>query len=109
MNKAVERPFNSCKPEGLRVGASRPAWELGKDRTVGLIFWVALSLGVLTLAFVLDGPVSRLLTIGSSTFLKNLALAASKAGEGWVVAALGATVSFSLFFGRRFEASRMVF
>lgn len=110
MNKAFERALDPCKTEVLRVGSSaRPAWLAGKDRMLRIFFWVAVSSGLLGLAFVADGPVSRILTVGSSTFLKNLALCASKAGEGWVVAAFGAAVSLFLFWRRRFEGSRAVF
>jgi membrane-associated phospholipid phosphatase len=64
---------------------------------------------LLTLAFLMDGPVAKMLTLGSSTFWRPLAVYASKAGEGWVVAAVGATVSLALFLRHRFDASRMVF
>ncbi len=109
MHKAWERPLNPCKPAGLPVVAPRSAWDAKKDRFLQTLFWAVLSLGLLTMAFIVDGPVSRILTIGSSTFLKTFAVCASKIGEGWVVAAVGATVSLFLFWRRRFEASRLVF
>jgi membrane-associated phospholipid phosphatase len=109
MHKASQRPFDPCKPQGLQIESVRPAWDDKKVRALRVIFWIVLSLGLLTSAFVMDGPVSRILILGSSTFWRQLAVYASKAGEGWVVAAVGATVSLLLFLRRRFDASRVVF
>jgi len=73
-----------------------------------VIFWIVLSFGLLTLAFLVDGPVSGILTLESSNSLRHLAVYASKAGEGWVIAVVGATVSLVLFLRRRFDESRRV-
>jgi membrane-associated phospholipid phosphatase len=109
MPKAVDRVLNKCKLGSLHGEAPYSAREARKGGTSRTFFWLVLSLGLLTLAFVADAPVARMLTIGSSTFLRQLALWASRAGEGWVIAAVGATVSLCLFFWQRFDASRIVF
>jgi membrane-associated phospholipid phosphatase len=108
MLKSLERALHPCKPE-LRDGPTRPVWHAGKDRALRALFWIALSLALLLLAFAADAPVSRIFTLKSSTFLRPLAVYASKAGEGWVIAAVGAIVSLLLLLRRRFSASRSVF
>jgi len=108
MLKPFERALQPCKPD-LRAGPAGPAWHTDKDRVHRALFWLLLSLVVLLLAFAADGTVSRLLTLNSSTFLKSLAVWASKSGEGWVIAAVGAAGSLLLFMFRRFSASRAVF
>lgn len=109
MLKAFERALNPCKPGNLRTGAPRPAWSAGKDQLQRVSVWMVLSLSVLALAFLLDGPVGRALTLQSSTSWRDLALYSSKAGEGWVIALAGALSSLFLFLVRRFEASGKVF
>src|SRR5271165_5623227 len=98
MLKSSDRALNACKPEVVRVGSPQAAWDARKDRTLRIIFWIVLSVGLLSLAFLLDETVSRILTLGSSTLLRDLAVCASRAGEGWVVASVGATISLWLFF-----------
>jgi len=93
----------------LSVGAFRRRVGAGKGHLPRFLFWTALSLLVLTLAFLVDGPVARVLTLQASTFWRQVAGYASKAGEGWVIAVTGATASLSLFFARRFQASWAVF
>lgn len=108
MLKASERALSPRKPDwrdGL-PGSVRECGKRGVPRQTG---WIALSLLLLCLAFSIDGPVARILTLQSSTFWKDLAVYCSKAGEGWVVAVVGATVSLGLFLLRRFSASRRVF
>jgi membrane-associated phospholipid phosphatase len=64
---------------------------------------------VLTLGFFMDGPVARMFTLPFSGFWRHAAGYASKAGEGWVIALIGAIASAALFLARRFQASRAVF
>lgn len=109
MLKAIERALTPCKPDALRVGSLSSAWDLGRDRLQRPLFWSVFSLILLALAFLADGPVSRLLTLQTSSFWHHLALYASKAGEGWVVAVFGVTGSLLLFLLRRFQASRAIF
>jgi len=109
MLKAFERALNPCKPTDLQMRLHRPAWAATKDCFHRVLFWVFVSLILLTLGFLADGPVARVLTLQSSTFWRQLAIYASKAGEGWVVALFGATASLLLFLVRRFQASREVF
>ena len=108
MLKPFERALPPCKPEACAEPV-RPVWQSSKDRVPRFLIWLLLSLAVLMLAFAADGPVARLFTLKSSTFLKSLAVWASKSGEGWVIAAVGATGSLLLFLLRRFAASGAVF
>jgi membrane-associated phospholipid phosphatase len=108
MLKSLERAHDPCKTD-LREGPTRPIWHAGKERTLRALFWVALSSALLLSAFAADAPVSTVFTPRSSTFLKLLAVYASKAGEGWVIAAVGAVASLLLFLRRRFSASLSVF
>jgi len=53
---------------------------------------ILISIGIgllLCAAFLADGQVTQLLTLGSSDLLRPFARAASKAGEGWVVGVVG--------------------
>lgn len=109
MLKAFERAFNPGKPTGSQMRENRLSWAPSKDCFHRVWFWVVTSLVLLALGFLADGPVARVLTLQSSTFWRQLALYASKAGEGWVVALVGATGSLLLFMARRFHASRGVF
>lgn len=108
MLKAIERALSPRKP-GWSDGLSGSVRSTGKSPTLANAGWIALSVLVLCLAFLIDGPVARVFTLQSSTFWKYLAVYSSKAGEGWVVAVAGVAVSLGLFLLRRFSASRRVF
>jgi membrane-associated phospholipid phosphatase len=109
MLKPFESAIPSCK-QGVRTEADTPRWQAAKDRLPRFLFWLSLSMVVLLLAFAADDPVSKAFTLKSSaTFLNSVAVWASKAGEGWVVAAVGACGSLFLFILHRFTASRAVF
>lgn len=110
MLKASERAMGPCKAgDELRVRPSRRIWEAGGDRSLRVLFWLVFSLALLFLAFATDDLVSKVLILKSSAFLKQLALWASKSGEGWVIACTGAAISLFLFLRHRFAASRIVF
>ena len=109
MLKAFERALNPCKPPGLSVRFNRPAWENSNDCFQRVLGWVLLCLALLTLAFLADGPVGRMLLVRPDTFWRHFAVYASKAGEGWVMAVGGILGSTVLFMFRRFHASRGVF
>ena len=109
MQKTSGRLFEPCKPAGLRLRTSRPDLSLSKSASLRVVVWVVLSLLLISVAFLIDGPVANLLTLQSPGFWEHLAFYSSKAGEGWVVALAGGVASLLLFFGRRFEASRKVF
>ena len=98
-------PRKSDRCDGPRGGVENP----GKSHPLRNARWIALSILLLCLAFLIDGPVARIFTLHSSTFWKDLAVYSSKAGEGWVVAVAGAALSLTLFLSRRFAASRLVF
>jgi membrane-associated phospholipid phosphatase len=100
MLKPLERSLHPRKPD-LRHEPARPSLRVW--------YWLVLSSTLLLLAFAVDEPVSEIFTLKSSTFLRSLAVYASKAGEGWVIAAVGATLSSLLFLLHRFTASRAVF
>jgi membrane-associated phospholipid phosphatase len=108
MQKALERALSPRKPAFGR-GLSGTAGELSKGRLRANTLWIALSIFLLCLAFLIDGPVTRLFTLQSSTFWEHLAVYSSKAGEGWVVAVAGIMGTLTLFVLRRFNASRLVF
>jgi undecaprenyl-diphosphatase len=105
------RAFERCTFKSSDLGAAAPPQpcQAKSGAVLRMAFWLALSLVLLTLAFFADAPVARILSLGPSTFMGHLAVYASKAGEGWVVALVGATLSLLLFFRRRFDASRWVF
>lgn len=107
MLKAVERALSPRKTGSCRGSGS--TCDLRKRQAQTNTVWIALSLFLLCLAFLIDGTVARIFTLHSSTFWKELAVYSSKAGEGWVVAVVGASVSLALFLLRRFAASRLVF
>ena len=73
-----------------------------------LPFWIVTALLLLGAAFLVDAPVANLFTIQSSTFWEHIALYASKAGEGWVVALVGVGASLLLSIMRRYQAGRFV-
>jgi membrane-associated phospholipid phosphatase len=109
MLKVFECAFSTCKSAHLR-GADFPVafHPLKRPRSL-VVFWIAVSLLLLLLAFCADATVGRVVNVGSSKFLSHLAGYCSKAGEGWVVAVVGCAASLVLFRCGRFEASRGVF
>lgn len=108
MLKAFERGLGPRKP-GINNGLSRCVGELAKGRVPAATLWLAFSMFLLCLAFLVDAPVARVFTLGSSNFWRQFAIWASKAGEGWVVGVAGIAGSLTLFLLRRFTASRRVF
>src|SRR5258706_12621636 len=96
MLKAFERGLNPCKPTGLRVGQPRRVSESGKEGLQPVLCWAALSLVVLGLSFVADGPLGRLITLQSSTGWRSVGFYASKAVDYWVGALVGAICSVRL-------------
>ena len=109
MLKAFERALHPCKPPGLHLGLGRLAGSCSKDCALRILLWIGLCLLLLGLGFLADAPVARALTLHSSPGWRQLAIYASKAGEGWVVGLMGLAASLSLFLLRRFHASRGVF
>jgi membrane-associated phospholipid phosphatase len=108
MLKVSERALAACKSVDKHLAMPESSWELKKDRLQRILLWVLFSLVVLTLAFLADKPVERAFALQSSSVWHDLAIYSSKAGEGWVVALVGAVGSLCLFFGRRFQASRIL-
>lgn len=108
MLNGLERTLDPCKRD-LQAGLARPTLHSDEHSALRIVFWMALSLLVLLLGFAADAPIARLLTLNSSTLIRELAVYASKAGEGWVVAVVGASVSILLFLLHRFRASRLAF
>jgi membrane-associated phospholipid phosphatase len=110
MPNASERSLTPrCKSGDWPVGSLQPAWELKKERIQRILVWSVLSLVALTLAFLADGSVARILTLQSSTFWRDLAVYSSKAGEGWVVATVGGIGSIVLFLCGRVHVSKILF
>jgi hypothetical protein len=109
MLKALVHALDTCKSSDSRGGLFPTAYDPTKLSLPTSAFWLFFSLLLLACAFMVDAPVARLMTLDSSTFLKQVAGFASKAGEGWVVALGGAACSLFLFWRRRFNASRGVF
>lgn len=108
MLKAFAQALRPKKPD-LSNGPRGCLDEFAKGPWLGHTLWLALSLFLLCLAFLIDAPVARTFTLGSSNFTRLFALYVSKAGEGWVVAVGGIVASLTLFLLRRFAASRRVF
>jgi len=108
MLKALERALGPRKP-GLINRSNGCFAELVKGWGLANTLWLALSIFLLCLAFLVDAPVARIFTVVSPSFWRQLALYASKAGEGWVVGVTGIVVSLTLFLLRRHTASRRVF
>jgi len=105
----TERGSNACKSGFVRSGLFAQVPEPAERSPGRVLFWVFASLALLMVAFLVDAPVARFLSVESSELMKQIAGYASKAGEGWVVAVCGLAGSMFLFFGRRFRASRAVF
>jgi membrane-associated phospholipid phosphatase len=106
--KPSDRALAPCKADGLHLGPARTDWATSKEGVFRLVLWTVLALLVLTTAFLADGQIAHLLKLRSAGVWETIAIYSSKAGEGWVVALVGAAACLGLFFGRRFEASRMV-
>jgi membrane-associated phospholipid phosphatase len=74
-----------------------------------VLAWGALGVALVGLGFLVDEPMTRLLTLGGSSGWQGVANFASKLGEGWVVGFAGAIISTVMFLKRRYEVSRGVF
>ena len=108
MLNGLERTLDPCKRD-LHAGLAGPVLHSGNHSALRIVFWMILSSLLLLLGFAADAPIARVLTLNSSTLIRNLAVYASKAGEGWVVAVVGASASVLLFLLHRFRASRLAF
>lgn len=73
-----------------------------------LCVWGALGLVIVVFGFLVDEPMTQLLTLAASSSWQRVANFASKLGEGWVVGFVGAIISGVMFLRRRYEASRRV-
>ena len=71
--------------------------------------WAALGLVVVAFGFLVDEPVTQLLTLAATSGWQRVANVASKMGEGWVIGFVGAFISGAMFLNRRFETGRGVF
>lgn len=109
MPAAFERPLPPCKPGELPADLGQPAYHPNKSTFLRNSIWLVVCLLLLALAFLADGPIEKLLTLGPAALPREIALCASKAGEGWVVGVAGALACAILFLRRRFEASRVAF
>jgi membrane-associated phospholipid phosphatase len=109
MPTTSDRGTDACKTEFLRSGLFAQSPDPAERSISRVLFWVALSLALLVVSFLIDAPVARLLSVASSKSMTQIAWYFSKAGEGWIVAVAGAVCSTLLFFGRKFDASRAVF
>src|SRR5581483_592792 len=108
MLKVLEHALASWRSANPNVAESA-ADERTKNPLAQALVCTIAGLGLLLLGFLLDGQVARILTLRSSNIWRSLAIYSSKAGEGWVIAVVGATISLLLLLLRRFRASRAVF
>jgi membrane-associated phospholipid phosphatase len=95
------------QPPGFQRRLNHSVWDGAKRSYQGT--WVVFCGVALLIAFMADSEVARLLTLQSSNVWHRLAIYASKAGEGWVVAVAGLSSSSVLFLLKRFKASRGAF
>ncbi len=109
MHEVSGRVPNLCKPDGVKAGCLRAPRCPDGDRLQRASIWCILCVALIVLGFLADGPVADVFTLHSSPFWRRLAIYASKAGEGWVIAVGGIVGSSLLFLVRRFQASRVVF
>jgi membrane-associated phospholipid phosphatase len=71
--------------------------------------WLAIAAAVLGLAFLVDEPLTRVLTLSAASSWQEPANYASRLGEGWVVGLVGVIISAALFKRRHFDAGRAAF
>ena len=74
-----------------------------------VLLWISLVTAVLTLAFLLDGPVDGMLTLGQASGWRHFARSISKTGEGWMVGVCGIIATVFLFWKGHFKASTDAF
>jgi membrane-associated phospholipid phosphatase len=97
MSESFESSFSASKSCHLRPGLF-PQLERGARVSLhAVLLWTGLSIAVLSLAFLLDTPVDRMLTLGPSSTWTHLFKTISKTGEGWVVAVCGVIATLFLF------------
>src|SRR5579859_4028741 len=101
MRQTLARALKTCRSCNPRERAFPAACDPFSCPRRRILFWLGLSLLLLGFAFAVDAPVSHLLKLGPSNFSRHLAGYSSKAGEGWVVALIGAVCCIWLFWRGR--------
>jgi membrane-associated phospholipid phosphatase len=109
MFESLESSFSASESCQLRP-AVFPQPERGARISLqAVLLRISLGIAVLSLAFLLDGPVDRMLTVDKASGWTHLFKTISKTGEGWVVGVCGILATVVLFWMRRFKASTNTF
>jgi undecaprenyl-diphosphatase len=92
----------------LLILRAKAAQQIGHRRGARQVICAFGLLAALAMAFLLDEQAARIITLRSDNVWHSVAVYASKAGEGWVIAAAAAILSLLLLWARRLKASRAV-
>ncbi len=105
----MNSPTRGAEVEPSSTRQGRRASNEGRAAFWRACAWAALGIAVVGIAFLVDEPATRWMTLSATSSWQRVANYASKLGEGGIIALSGVVISVLCFLGRRFEAGRGVF